>query len=56
VVTPHNIQYDAITDDSSGEDSSPDFFWASATKITERGCLGPLDRQFLVKLSYAFQR
>ncbi len=37
VVTPHNIQYDAITDDSSGEDSSPDFFWESATAITERG-------------------
>jgi hypothetical protein len=37
VVTPHNIQYDAITDDASGEDSSPDFFWESATKITERG-------------------
>jgi hypothetical protein len=37
LVTPHNIQYDAITDDSSGEDSSPDFFWESATKINERG-------------------
>ncbi len=37
VVTPHNIQYDAITDDSSGEDSSPDFFWQSATKIGPRG-------------------
>jgi hypothetical protein len=31
------IQYDAITDDSSGEDSSPDFFWDSATRITARG-------------------
>ena len=37
VVTPHNIQYDAITDDTSGEDSSPDFFWASATRITAHG-------------------
>jgi hypothetical protein len=37
VVTPRNIQYDAITDDSSGEDSSPDFFWESATKITDHG-------------------
>ena len=36
-MTPHNIQYDAITDDSSGEDSSPDFFWESATAITEHG-------------------
>lgn len=37
VVTPRNIQYDAITDDSSGEDSAPDFFWESATKIGEHG-------------------
>jgi hypothetical protein len=31
------IQYDAITDDSSGEDSSPDWFWDAATSITETG-------------------
>ena len=37
VVTPRNIQYDAITDDSSGEDSAPDFFWESATRIGEHG-------------------
>jgi Domain of unknown function (DUF5916) len=37
VVTPRNIQYDAITDDTSGEDSSPDFFWASATRINAHG-------------------
>jgi hypothetical protein len=37
VVTPRNIQYDSVTDDASGEDSSPDFFWESATKITDRG-------------------
>jgi hypothetical protein len=37
VVNPHNIQYDSISDDASGEDSSPDFFWESATKITDRG-------------------
>ena len=37
VVTPRNIQYDSITDDSTGEDASPDFFWDSATKITTRG-------------------
>ncbi len=36
-VTPRNVQYDAITDDASGENSSPDFFWDSAAKITERG-------------------
>jgi Domain of unknown function (DUF5916) len=37
VVTPRNIQYDSVTDDASGEDSSPDFFWESATKFTARG-------------------
>jgi hypothetical protein len=37
VVTPRNIQYDAVTDDASGEDSSPDLFWESATRITARG-------------------
>src|SRR4051794_1989743 len=37
VVTPRNIQADSIMDDASGEDSSPDFFWESATKITARG-------------------
>jgi Domain of unknown function (DUF5916) len=30
-------QYDASQDDSSGEDSSPDFFWDSATRKTDRG-------------------
>src|SRR5215471_11779915 len=37
VVTPRNIQYDSIIDDSSNEDSSPDFFWDSATKINAHG-------------------
>jgi hypothetical protein len=37
VPTPRNIQYEAIADDSSGDDSSPDFFGDSATRITERG-------------------
>jgi hypothetical protein len=37
VVTPRNIQYDSVNDDASNEDASPDFFWESATKITERG-------------------
>ena len=36
-VTPSNVQYDAITDDASGENSSPDFFWNSATRITDHG-------------------
>src|SRR5262245_11867583 len=32
-VSARNIQYDAITDDTSNENSSPDFFWDSAAKI-----------------------
>jgi len=36
-VTPRNVQYDAIIDDASGENSSPDFFWDSAARITDRG-------------------
>ena len=36
-VTPRNVQFDAITDDASGENASPDFFWASASRITEHG-------------------
>jgi hypothetical protein len=31
------IQYDAVIDDSSGEDSSPDFFWDSAARIGQEG-------------------
>ena len=32
------IQYDAVTDDVTGnEDSSPDFFWDSSARITEHG-------------------
>src|SRR3954451_20849550 len=37
VVTPRNIQADSIIDDASDEDTSPDFFWESATTITARG-------------------
>lgn len=37
VVTPRNIQSDSIIDDASGEDTSPDFFWESATRITDHG-------------------
>jgi hypothetical protein len=36
-VTPSNVQYDAVTDDASGENPSPDFFWDSAARITEHG-------------------
>jgi hypothetical protein len=31
------VQYDAVIDDATGENQSPDFFWDSATKITDRG-------------------
>ena len=31
------IQYDAASDDSSGEDNAPDYFWDAATKITKDG-------------------
>lgn len=38
LVNARNIQYDAVSDDTSGnEDSSPDFFWDSATRITNTG-------------------
>lgn len=37
LANPRGIQYDAVTDDGSGEDSSPDFFWDSAARITEKG-------------------
>jgi hypothetical protein len=36
-VSPGNVQYDAVTDDASGENSAPDFFWDSATKINDQG-------------------
>src|SRR5207247_5038789 len=36
-VNAHNVQYDAITDDASGESGAPDFFWDSATRITSTG-------------------
>ena len=36
-VNAHNVQYDAVTDDGSGENPAPDFFWDSATRITEHG-------------------
>jgi hypothetical protein len=36
-VSPRNVQYDSITDDTSGQNSAPDFFWDSAARITGRG-------------------
>jgi hypothetical protein len=37
LANPHGIQYDANTDDATGEDSSPDYFWDSAARITREG-------------------
>src|SRR5262245_35314896 len=37
LATPRGVQYDAITDDASEEDSSPDFFWDSAARINDHG-------------------
>jgi hypothetical protein len=38
LANPRGVQYDAITDDGgSGEDSSPDYFWDSKGRITEKG-------------------
>jgi hypothetical protein len=31
------IQYDALSNDATGEDSAPDYFWDSAAKITATG-------------------
>jgi len=37
LATPSGVQYDADTDDASGEDSAPDYFWDAAARITDRG-------------------
>jgi hypothetical protein len=37
MANPRGIQFDAINDDSTGENASPDFFWQSAAKITDHG-------------------
>jgi Domain of unknown function (DUF5916) len=37
LVTASNVQYDAVLDDGSGENSSPDFFWQSAARIHDHG-------------------
>lgn len=37
LANPRGIQYDALSSDISGEDSSPDFFWESAARITPTG-------------------
>jgi hypothetical protein len=37
LANPRGIQYDAISNDTSGEDSSPDFYWDSVARITPTG-------------------
>jgi len=37
LANPRGVQYDAISSDTSGEDSSPDFFWDSQSRITANG-------------------
>ncbi|HEU5249505.1 MAG TPA: DUF5916 domain-containing protein, partial [Thermoanaerobaculia bacterium] len=37
LANPRGIQYDANTDDATGEDSSPDYYWDSAARITSTG-------------------
>jgi hypothetical protein len=37
LVNPSGVQYDSVSDDTSSEDVSPDFFWDAATRITEHG-------------------
>jgi hypothetical protein len=37
LVNANNVQYDAITDDASGEDSSYDLYWDSAARINDHG-------------------
>jgi hypothetical protein len=37
LANPNGLLYDAISNDATGEDSSPDFYWESAGKITATG-------------------
>ncbi len=38
LASPRGVRYDAVSDDATGnEDSSPDFYWDSAAKITKDG-------------------
>lgn len=37
LANPRGIQYDALSSDAAGEDSAPDFFWESASSISDRG-------------------
>ena len=37
LANPNGLLYDAVSNDASGEDSSPDFYWESAGKVTPTG-------------------
>jgi hypothetical protein len=37
LANPAGVQYDALTNDATGEDNSPDFYWDSMGKITPTG-------------------
>jgi hypothetical protein len=37
LANPGGVQYDAVTSDATGEDSSPDFFWDATGRITATG-------------------
>jgi len=38
LATPRGVQYDSVSDDTTGnEDASPDFFWDSAARINDHG-------------------
>src|SRR5262249_53323936 len=37
LANPRGIQYDAVTDDATGEDSSPDLYWDAVGRITQPG-------------------
>ncbi len=37
LANPNGVQYDAVTSDATGEDSSPDYYWDSVGKVTPTG-------------------
>jgi hypothetical protein len=37
LANPNGLEYDALSNDASGEDSSPDYYWESRGKITKTG-------------------
>jgi hypothetical protein len=37
LANPRGVQYDAVTNDATGEDSSPDFHWSAAGRVGKTG-------------------